>query len=146
MVHPDAEFIVKGIGSRLVNGKEWKSFLKSVKGCKLTIERCSFNPKRPLISTRKDFERILARLIKKRNPEHKDFMGFYIFPDDGRLHISEVSLLNLIGSMAGDIVIEKTGLVATSWYAPKCWNSAPSTRPFNFNLPKINIMLIERKR
>ena len=141
-VHPDAEFIVKEISKKLRDGEDWKPFLDEIDGHDLTIKRYKFRPSNSIRKTHSEMKVIIRKLISKTDPEGKRFRGLFIFPDHSRLYISEIALLNLIGSMAGDIFIDETGLVATSWYAPKCWVSAKH-KPVKYNLPKINIMMIE---
>ncbi|PIN86698.1 hypothetical protein COV19_03415 [Candidatus Woesearchaeota archaeon CG10_big_fil_rev_8_21_14_0_10_44_13] len=141
-VHPYAEFIVDEIGRRLRDNKKWKPFLKEIKGYDITIEKYHFSPDKSIRRIHSDIKKIMGGLIKKIDKDR--FMGFFIFPDSGRLHISEVALLNIIGSMAGDIFIEETGWVATRWYAPRSWVSAKHS--LSYELPGINIMMIEGER
>lgn len=141
-VHPDAEFIVKGIGQRLYHKKNWRSFVRSIKDHEIIMARYSFNPKKSVLQLHEELKELMLPLIKKAGSREEAFMGFYVFPDrEWKAWISERALCDTIGSMVGDIYANKTGNVATNWYSPKTYESAGKRRP-NYRLPVMNILLI----
>ena len=144
-IHPDVEWIAKKISKKVMDNEDWKIFINSIKDYNFEIITYQFNPENNLKHTTEELRILINNFSKDIIDSHKEdkFKGVFIFPDNNKLYLSELSLIIMLGRTIGDLITEKTNLCVTSW-----WNAnicEHTDRQLNFVIPKLNIMKIYKK-